>query len=254
MNRSDDIFTSLHLDNDRIELNIAKNTATSYGLTVVAAFPPPPSICDSLQRLQRQLEQWLPARFTWYARDWLHVTLLALLRGRYREQPPLRATELPADMAGFARTLGEVSARIEPFSLQLSGLHVTRGGLVLVNATATLPIQDYLVEVLRFYPELDPPKHPERLHVTIGYLNTPSPFQDDAEHARFSGRLTELAGVDVGVYEVNRVWLVHYANRRLSQVVGKSPLHLGRANSVSGEDLHCDLGTGSTRNLFVLDD
>ncbi len=88
MNRSDDIFTSMQFDNDRIELNIAKNTATSYGLTLVAAFPPPPAICDSIQRLQGQLEQSLPGRFTWYERDWLHVTLLALLRGRYREQPP----------------------------------------------------------------------------------------------------------------------------------------------------------------------
>jgi 2'-5' RNA ligase len=246
MNRSDDIFTSMQFDNDRIELNIAKNTATSYGLTLVAAFPPPPAICDSIQRLQGQLEQSLPGRFTWYERDWLHVTLLALLRGRYREQPPLQAAELPADMTGFARTLDDVAARIEPFFLNLSGLHVSRGGLVLVNTTAALPIQDYLADALRLYPEIDHPRHPERLHVTIGYLNSPYPFQDEAEQARFSGHFTELAGVDVGAMVVDRIWLVHYANRRLSQVVGKLALHLGRSIPVSGEDLLRDLDIGIT--------
>ena len=84
MNRSEDVFTPLQFDKERIELNVRKNTATSYGLTLMTALPPPPAICDSIQRIQRQLELLLPHCFTWYARDWLHVTLLALLRGRYR--------------------------------------------------------------------------------------------------------------------------------------------------------------------------
>lgn len=233
--------TPLHIDPDRTALNIAKNTATSYGLTLVAAFPPPSAMCASIQRVQGQIEQLLPQRFTWYAADWLHVTLLALLRGRYREQPPLQRDELPCDLEGFVQVLSRSFAQLQPFSLNLSGLHLTQGGLVLVNAFAAVQVRELLVEGLSSYPELDLFVHPERLHLTIGYLNIPTPFVDAAEEARFAQDLSRVEDVDFGVVLVDQVWLVHYANRRLSHVAGKVSFHLGVSNALTPERLTKEL-------------
>ena len=250
MNRSEDTLKPLQFDKERIELNIAKNTATSYGLTLVAAFPPPPALCDSIQHIQHQSEQLLPQCFTWYARDWLHVTLLALLRGRYRDYPPLQRAELPADVDGFARDLSEMFVQLRPFSLTLSGLTFTRGGLVLVDASDAIQIREQLAHPLRHHTQLDPPQHPEHLHVTIGYCNVPSPFRTDEEQMAFQTGVARIEAADLGTIEVERVWLAHYANRTLSYVIGKVPFGLGGATSLPVDDLLATLGISDTKRII----
>ena len=250
MNRSENIHPLLHFDKERIELNIGKNKANSYGLTLVAAFPPPPAVCNSIQRIQHKLEQLLPQCFTWYARDWLHVTLLALLRGRYRDHPPLQRAELPADVEGFARDLSEMFGQLQPFSLKLSGLTFTRGGLVLVDVNDAIQIREQLAHPLRHHARLDPPQHPEHLHVTIGYCSVPSPFRTDEEQMAFQTGVARIEAADLGTIEVERVWLVHYANRTLSHVIGKVPFVLGRATSLPVDDLLATLGISDTKRII----
>jgi hypothetical protein len=41
---------------------------------------------------------------------------------------------------------------------------------------------------------------------------------------------------------VKQVWLVHYANRMLNRIVGRVPLTLGQANSLTVENLLRELG------------
>ena len=72
----------LALDEARVQQTIHKNTATSYGLTLVAGLPFPAEIGSRVQAIQAQLEPLAPGRFTWYGVDHLHVTLVAPLRTR----------------------------------------------------------------------------------------------------------------------------------------------------------------------------
>ena len=80
--------------------------------------------------------------------------------------------------------------------------------------------------------------------MTLGYLQTPAPFATEAEQAGFEVGWAELQASSLGAVEVDRVWLVHYADRTLSRIVGKAPLLLGRPNALTSDGLLVALGIG----------
>jgi hypothetical protein len=224
---------------EKIRQTMYKNTATSFGLTLVVGLPFPAEICNRIRHVQGQLEALAPGRFTWYGADHLHATLAAPLRGRYREQPPLGREELPADLPGFTRDLGDFFAQRRPFSLELVGAHVTPEGLVIIREHT---LTQQLASSLQAHPQLDQPKHHRGLHVNIGFFNTVRPFDTDEKQAHFESGLAQLAHTPVGQMRVQQVWLVHYANRTLNRIVGKVPFTLGRANDFTVEHLLRELG------------
>ena len=123
----------LTLIEEKVQQTIRKNTATSYGLTLVIGLPFPPEISTRIQSTQQYLESLVPGRFTWYGLEHLHATLVAPLRGRYRDFPPLQREELPTDLQGFTQNLANFFAHYPPFSLELAGVHLSNNGFVLVS-------------------------------------------------------------------------------------------------------------------------
>jgi len=227
------------LNPTKVQHTIQKNTATSYGLTLVTGTPFPVEISTRVQHIQTQLDALAPGCFTWYGLDHLHATLVAPLRGRYRDAPPLQRDELPADLEGFVQDLSNFFAGHEPFLLDLAGVHLTTSGFVLLGEKTMV---GQLSSSLRRYPELDPPKHAPGLHVAIGYLNTERPFAIDEEMRQFELVLAEIRDTPVGRVLVKQVWLVHYANRTLDQIVGRVPFTLGKANAITVGRLLRELG------------
>jgi hypothetical protein len=234
----------LALIEEKVEQTIRKNTATSYGLTLVIGLPFPAEISTRIQSLQQQLEALAPGRFTWYGLDHVHATLVALLRGRYRDFPPLQREELPADLQGFTQDLAGFFAQHQPFVLELAGLHISDNGLVLVGQNT---FEQQLASSLKEYPELDQPKHPGGLHAAIGYCNTNRPFTTDEEIAPLEAALSEFIRIPIGSMTVGQVWLVHYTNRTLNRIIGKVPFVLGQANTLTGRRLLQELDIEDSR-------
>jgi hypothetical protein len=229
---------------DKVRRTIQKNTATSYGLSLVVGLPFPDEICARIGRIQQQLEALAPGRFTWYGLDHLHATLFAPLRGRYREGPPLQREELPADLEGFVRDVVSFFVQLDPFSLELAGVHVSQDGVAEVRENTLV---QRLVSSLHRYPELDEPKHRAGLHIAIGFLNKIPPFDTDEGRACFEAGLDQFMSTPVGQVTVQQVWLVHYANRTLDRIVGKVPLALGRANTLTATRLLRELGIAASQ-------
>jgi 2'-5' RNA ligase len=227
---------NLHLVEEEIQRTVAKNAATSYGLTLAIGLPFPAEVCARIQYVQQQLETSLPGRFAWYGMHHLHATLLAPLRGRYRERPPLRREELPADLQRFAHDLAALFSQCPPFPLALAGVSISTAGLVMVHEK-TLVRQ--LSSRLQCYPELDRPKRLTGLHVTIGFLQAPVTSTERSEIER---ALSQLREVPIGSMTVRRAWLVHYANRTLSRIVGQVSFILGRDNALDAGRLLQELG------------
>jgi 2'-5' RNA ligase len=225
----------LILDQPSIQHTINKNTATSYGLTLVAGLPFPAAIGDRVSQIQGKLEALAPGRITWYGRHHLHATLVAPLRGRYRDSPPLQRNELPADLEGFLQDLTDIFAQHQPLPLKLAGIHLTPQGFVMIGENTLV---QQLASSLRRYPELDRPKHLRSLHVAVGYFKTDQPFaMDDEERTRLETAMAQLTNVPIGEMLVQRVWLIHYANRTLNRIVGKVPLTLGQTNVLTAGGL-----------------
>ena len=80
--------------------------------------------------------------------------------------------------------------------------------------------------------------------MTFGYLGTPTPFANGAQQAGFEVDLAKLQFNSLSTMEADRVWLVHYADRTLSRMVGKAPLLLGRPNMLTPDSLLAALGIG----------
>jgi hypothetical protein len=229
----------LRLVRDRVRQTIDKNRATSYGLTLVVGLPFSTGISVRIQRLQHELEGLLPGCFTWYGTDHLHATLIAPLRGRYRERPPLQRDELPQDLHGLVCDLAALFSRCPPFCLELAGVHLTSDGLVRVREETLL--QRLSVQLLK-HPELDQPKRLDGLHATIGYLDTTHVFDTGGARQQIEKTLCPFRSATVGSMTVQRVWLVHYARRTLGQIVGKVPFALGQPNAIDARDLLDRLG------------
>lgn len=105
-------------------------------------------------------------------------------------------------------------------------------GVILIREDS---LMQQLASRLHKYPECDQPKHVRGLHVAIGFLKSHQPFSIDEEQARFRDGLVQMIDISIGRAEIQKVWLVHYANRSLSHIRGKVPFMLGRANSLSPE-------------------
>jgi hypothetical protein len=103
------------LDPHRMRELLKKNLATSFGLTLVVGLPLAPPILAQLARVRAAVEAQLPGQYQWYASKHLHATVMPLLRGRYREAPPLQLHELPADLNSLADRLDECFSALQPF-------------------------------------------------------------------------------------------------------------------------------------------
>jgi hypothetical protein len=227
------------LVDEQVRTTVRKNTATSYGLTLVAGLPFPAKISSQIRRVQEQLDLLTPGQCTWYGADHLHTTLNAPLRGRYREQPPLQRSELPSDLQGCIQDLNVFFAQRAPFPLHLAGVRITADGSMLIGEDT---LMRQLAATLRTYPEIDHPKHIGGLHVVIGFLHTHQPFLSAEASKRFERKLAGLSNITIGQVTVQRVWLVHYAKRTLSHIVGKVPFTLGQVNHMTSEELMRALG------------
>jgi hypothetical protein len=235
---------TLDLAPERMQATLNKNLATSYGLTLVLGLPFPRPLLVRTAQLWEQVEALLPGRFRWYAPDHLHATVMAPLRGRYREAPPLQRHELPADLARFTSALNDCFSALRPFRLEMDSLHLKPDGRLLALGADLSHVRQRVAECLASFPEMDRPKDLAEWHATIGYLQTPEPFTTEAERAGFEVGWSELEASSLGEVEVERVWLVHYADRTLSRIEGKIPLLLGRPNTLTPDSLLAALGIG----------
>ncbi|MCB0167442.1 MAG: hypothetical protein KDI79_24645 [Anaerolineae bacterium] len=233
----------LALFEEKVRQTIRKNTAASYGLTLAIGLPFPDDISHRIQQIQQQLESVTPGRFAWYGLDHLHATLVAPMRGRYRDYPALQQEEMPIDFQRFSYDLINFFSRHPPFSLELAGVRISDHGFVLIVENT---FSRQLTSILNRHPEFDQPKHFNGLHVAIGYFNTARPFATNEEIVLLEAALTELAETYIGSVMVRQIWLVHYANRTLSQIVGKVEFNLGKANVLTSNDLLRELGILST--------
>ena len=227
------------LDEDKVRETTARNSATSYGLSLVAGLPLAEPLCDRVQAIQDDLEGLLPGRFVWYETPQLHVTLAAPLRGRYRDAPPLEVSELPADLPGFIADVATICSRAAPFQLALGGVHLADSGMVLANEDT---LAQRLAACLAHYPRFDAPKHQTGLHVSIGYLNNAQPFASAVERERFAAGLREVARRNIGRMLVREMWIVHYANRTMSRIVGRVCHALGEPLTLSTQEVTRQLG------------
>ena len=144
------------------------------------------------------------------------------------------------DLDGFTRDLNALCTAVQPFVFELSGVRITEEGLVIVLGNAFI---EKSIFFLQNYPELDEPKRKSGYwHVTIGYLRTIQPFSSDEEQKQFESGFMPIKNSVIGQTTVRQVWLVHYANRTLSLIIGKSAFALGGTNSLDGGQLLEHLG------------
>ena len=235
---------TLVLHPKRMQTTLNKNQATSFGLTLVVGLPFARPILAPILRLRAQAEALLPVRFHWYTLDHLHATVMAPLRGRYRDAPPLRREELPANLGGFVEALNTCFNGLVPFTLELNRLLLAPDGRMLALGPDAGQVRKRVAECLVPFPGLDRPKDLGGWHVTLGYLQTPTPFATEAEQASFEIGWADLQTSLPVVVVVDRAWLVHYADRTLSRIVGKAPLLLGRPNTLTPDNLLAELGIG----------
>ena len=100
-------------------------------------------------------------------------------------------------------------------------------GHVAVSVHDGHDIQKRIATTFAHYPELHHPDRFDDLHVTLGYLNAPGESLTDAEMGFLSEGFGEIENLPIGEMLVDKVWLVHYANRTLNRI-------LGRCHSCSG--------------------
>jgi hypothetical protein len=206
----------------------ARNAITSYGLSLAAGLPLSLPVMRQIERLSATFSATVDG-FIRYPSEQLHVTLVAFLRGRYRSSPPLRRCELPADLAAFAADLAVICASVSSFEVELFEARLGSDGGYRVEVRGGAALRASLDALARQYYELDAPRDAgEPWHCSIGYL------RDSLEPAR---QTRSMALVPAFPMEISRVWLVHYANRTYSHIVGRIPLALGRPNHLTAGDL-----------------
>jgi hypothetical protein len=232
------------VDPERLQATLTKSLSTSFGLTLVMGLPFAQPILDRAARLADAIDDLLPGLFCWYEPNHLHATMMAPLRGQYREGPPLQGNELPADLDGFAETLNDCFAALPPFPMGLETLHLATDGRMLAFGADPARVRQRVAECLALFSGLDSPKDLEGWHVALGYLQSPTPFATEAEQTTFEAGWAKLQASSLGSMVVDRVWLVHYADRRLRRIVGRAPLLLGRPNALTADSLLVALGIG----------
>jgi ATP/maltotriose-dependent transcriptional regulator MalT len=68
-------------------------------------------------------------------------------------------------------------------------------------------------------------------------LRTIQPFSSDEEQKQFESGFMPIKNSVIGQTTVRQVWLVHYANRTLSRIIGKSAFALGGTKDIGPEEL-----------------
>jgi 2'-5' RNA ligase len=225
-----------------------KNRRPSYGLTLVAGMPFPPQVSTQAQALQEGIERQVPGVFTWYAPEHLHLTLAAPLRGRYRDGPPLRAAELPPQFPAFLAALQDRLRQQDPFPLSFCRADLAEHGSVLWRAEAGGDLWNDAPALIEKVPGFDRQNPAHTPHVTLGYvrrLDRPAAellasvqawLEREAEAKE---RLERRAVPDSAAAQatIDRLWLVHYANRTLDRVLGQVELPLGRPSDLSVSEM-----------------
>jgi hypothetical protein len=232
------------LDPHRMRELLKKNLATSFGLTLVVGLPLAPPILAQLARVRAAVEAQLPGQYQWYASKHLHATVMPLLRGRYREAPPLQLHELPADLNSLADRLDDCFSALQPFRFAVDRLEFMPDGRLLALGADPGHVRRQVAERLASLARLDPPKDLGDWHVTVGYLATPSPFASEAERAGFEAGLARLQAGSPSAMEVHQVWLVHYADRTLDRIVGRIPLPVGSPIGLTSDYILTRLAIG----------
>lgn len=208
-----------------------KNIISSYGLTLVTGMPFQSHLASQIMSIQNEIDTILPALFHWYATAQLHVTLAALLRGRYRDGPPLRRSELPEDLDSLALAIAQAAEDVRPFDLELRGLFLGENGELAVHAHGGEMARQRFGSIHAQFPELDPPKSAAGMHATLGFLSEPGPADVDKGRAVLRGWDERF----LGVTHVESAWLVHYGNRTLNELLGKIKLPLGSKFTLEGK-------------------
>lgn len=228
----------LNLDAAQVGELYRKNSRASYGLTIVVGLPFPPEITDAIADVQRKFERWLPNRFEWYGLDHIHASIYALLRSQDR---PLQRDDLPPDSEGFAQELVDVVSRWPPFTITFAGIRLGPDGALVAEEDN---LERRLVSRLSTHPKVALPKHIRGLTPVIGFLTTSEPFSSEEEKTHFEKEFTSLQDLSVGCMEVDRIWLVHYGHRTLSDVKGKVAFELGHrpSRALTGVELLAVLG------------
>jgi hypothetical protein len=112
---------------------------------------------------------------------------------------------------------------------------ITEDGLVVVSGNAQIEKSAFS---LPNYPELDQPKHKNGgWAITIGYLQIAEPFYSEVQREEFARGFEHIRNRTIGRTKIQQVWLIHYANRTLSHIIGKVPFVLGGSNSLTAEQL-----------------
>lgn len=216
---------------EKVRTIIEKNTRTSYGLTLVTGLPFPNQICKRVGQIQRELDPLAPGTIEWYGLDHLHATIYAPLRGLYREQPPLKRSDLPPDIEGFINDLSTFFSALAPFPLKLTGVRLSEDGVIGAYEDTLARRLDAL---LAKYPGMDRPKHSPGIVSVIGFLRDEMRIGEIQKRA-FQNALDALVAVPIGQMIVEEVHLVHYANRTLNRIQGKHTFLLGRPNVMTVE-------------------
>jgi hypothetical protein len=223
---------------EEVRTTITKNQSLSYGLTLVAGLPLPTQLSRTIQQAQALLENSLEGRFIWYQPTQMHVTLSALLRGRYRQFPPLERNDLPSNIDTFFNEFQDFLATQAPLQIQWHEFNLMPNGLLICRAQCSKGFSDRLINLLWKYPTFNlHQKDPYDLHLTIGYLTTPEPFLNAKEGYLFKKTLLNLQEDEMETYQVDRVWLIHYANRTLNSILGKISFILGKQAPMKSEHI-----------------
>jgi hypothetical protein len=143
----------------------------------------------------------------------------------------LARQELPPDLDTFAAALKHCVAELAPFTINLGSTHLSPVGHLIIRTDGAAAAKAHLIKT--FAPILGaaaPKDSPDRIHGTIGYLHK---LPTEVERVHLQEALTQINRTEIGRMTVKQIWLVHYAHRILNDIVGKLPLLLGQANSVT---------------------
>lgn len=216
-------------DGVAVQQTIIKNRSTSYGLTIVLGLPVPSRFGRQISLLQASIERQLPRTFRWYEVDQLHTTIVAPLRGRYREAPALQPSELPVHYDEMVAQLRLLAASMPPISLDFQTIRFVPNGLVAVQYRGGEQLRASIAAVLQPYPGFDRPKDQSNFHLTVGYLQKVPAQLNHQERTTLQTIALSVGEESLGEVNFDRMWLVHYANRTLDAIVTKLALPFGGA-------------------------
>ncbi len=230
-------MSSIHYKPDEIEITNLKNRQPGFGLTLVFGLPFSQAILAPIQEIRCQVEQAAPGCFIWYADSHLHATLMPLIRTKKRTSPPLRRSELPANLQRLAEDLSIHFASLEPFQVSFQSCQLQANGIVkflaelpeperiwmsLRDRLAGYSVSSNTLELAGF----DPPKREIRkFETSLGYLDSARLGQ--AERCRCDLETALLKIPHTSPVCLDTITLAHYRTRTLEELVGRIDFPLG---------------------------